>query len=280
MTKTLYHFLQILGGSLGREGKHDVIIPDINCSKYHMKFTYDEIENGYTCIDLGSRNGTFMNGKRMSNAKQESEPMNLTHGTVLQIGQTKLLCHIHDGHSTCGQCEPGLLSDNTATVYNESIETSTASKPANVSDDHKRQLKNLKKRYGLQDESELSFTQIPISFLYKMNYLEEKSYGQKFHLIDNPFSLCTEYVAPKVDAKNDRAEIRRQKVGSSCEHEKTKAASLNAYVSPTIVSKERLTLLLKRVIQFGIFPPKIGQYRAKTRVSKCLKVWDGVKANR
>lgn len=88
------------GGSLGREGKHDVIIPDINCSKYHLKFVYDESENGYTCIDLGSRNGTLMNGKRMSNAKQESEPMQLVHGAVLQIGQTKLLCHIHDGHST------------------------------------------------------------------------------------------------------------------------------------------------------------------------------------
>lgn len=37
-----------------------------------------------------------------------------------------------------------------------------------------------------------------------------------------------EYVAPKLDAKNDRAEKRRQAVGSSCEHEKTKAASLNA----------------------------------------------------
>lgn len=144
------------GGSLGREGKHDVIIPDINCSKYHLKFVYDESENGYTCIDLGSRNGTLMNGKRMSNAKQESDPMQLQHGAVLQIGQTKLLCHIHDGHSTCGQCEPGLLTDNTASAYGDTVEASTAAKTksGNVSDEHKRQLKNLKKRYGLQDESE------------------------------------------------------------------------------------------------------------------------------
>lgn len=152
------------GGSLGREGKHDVIIPDINCSKYHMKFSYNEEENGYTCIDLGSRNGTFMNGKRMSNAKQESEPMKLAHGAVLQIGQTKLLCHIHDGYSTCGQCEPGLLTDNTATAYIESAEASAKSKPGNVNDDHKRQLKNLKKRYGLQDESEFWFFGLSFSF--------------------------------------------------------------------------------------------------------------------
>ncbi|XP_031626133.1 angiogenic factor with G patch and FHA domains 1 isoform X2 [Contarinia nasturtii] len=183
------------GGSLGREGKHDVIIPDINCSKYHLKFIYDEAQSGYTVVDLGSRNGTFMNGKRMSNAKQESDPIELVHGTVIQIGQTKLLCHIHDGHSTCGQCEPGLLTDNTAASYSAVTEDNTRStktKPGNVGDDHKRQLKNLKKRYGLQDEK---------------------------------------YVAPKVDAKNDRAEQRRQTVGSSCEHEKTKAASLNSSIS-------------------------------------------------
>lgn len=82
----------------------------------------------------------------MSNAKQESDPLTLLHGTVLQIGQTKLLCHIHEGHSTCGQCEPGLLGGDTDGA-------SGTSKTANVNDDHKRQLKNLKKRYGLQDES-------------------------------------------------------------------------------------------------------------------------------
>lgn len=147
------HFHLPTGGSLGREGKHDVIIPDINCSKYHLKFVFDDKHNGYNCIDLGSRNGTLINGKRMSNAKQESEPMQVVHGSVLQIGQTKLLCHIHDGHTTCGQCEPGLL---TSSAYTESLVASSSSsnKPGTINDDHKRQLKNLKKRYGLQDESE------------------------------------------------------------------------------------------------------------------------------
>lgn len=42
--------------------------------------------------------------------------------------------------------------------------------------------------------------------------------------------MFTEYVASKVDAKHDRAEQRRKAVGSSCEYEKTKTASLNTYV--------------------------------------------------
>lgn len=146
--------LVLTGGSLGREGTHDVIIPDINCSKYHLRFTFDEKLAEYTCTDLGSRNGTLMNGKRMSNAKQESDAMPLKHGTVLQIGLTKLLCHIHDGHSTCGHCEPGLIQGPTTyDVSNTNAEVADTAK-LNAVDEHKRQLKNLKKRYGLEDERE------------------------------------------------------------------------------------------------------------------------------
>lgn len=143
------------GGSLGREGSHDVILPDINCSKYHLKFTFDVDSAEYKCIDLGSRNGTVMNGKRMSNAKQESDAMPLKHGTVLQIGQTKLLCHIHDGHSTCGHCEPGLFKTQIPeTNSNHVVDVAEIPKTSNPAHEHRRQLKNLKKRYGLEDERE------------------------------------------------------------------------------------------------------------------------------
>lgn len=70
---------------MGREGKHDVIIPDILCSKYHLKFDYDIKQQSYTCVDLGSRNGTILNGQRMSNSKQESGPTKLDHGSVSEF---------------------------------------------------------------------------------------------------------------------------------------------------------------------------------------------------
>ncbi|XP_055838662.1 angiogenic factor with G patch and FHA domains 1 isoform X3 [Episyrphus balteatus] len=128
------------GGTLGREGDHDVIIPDLNVSKFHLKFTYDEKREVYTCIDLGSRNGTLLNGKRMSSSKQESDPMDLVHGSVVQLSQTKLLCHVHPGNSTCGQCEPGLLMES----------KEEASKIVTLS--HKQQLKKLQQKYGLENE--------------------------------------------------------------------------------------------------------------------------------
>ncbi|KAL5289387.1 AGGF1 family protein [Megaselia abdita] len=131
------------GGSLGREGNHDVIIPDINVSKYHLKFQYDEKALIYKCIDLGSKNGTILNGKRMSSSLQESEEFDVVHGSVMQLGFTKLLCHIHNGSSTCGLCEPGLLMKERKIDYESGL-ASTMS--------HKEQLKKLQKKYGLEDE--------------------------------------------------------------------------------------------------------------------------------
>lgn len=128
------------GGTLGREGDHALLIPDINISKvrsrftkftaptkyafyrgldslwlqYHARFNFDtkdeknEIGN-YTLTDLGSRNGTFVDGKRLSNALQESEPLEILHDSTIRVGGTTLLCHIHVGRETCADCEPGLL---------------------------------------------------------------------------------------------------------------------------------------------------------------------------
>ncbi|XP_032589931.1 angiogenic factor with G patch and FHA domains 1 isoform X2 [Drosophila grimshawi] len=139
------HLITYKGGSLGREGAHDVIIPDVNVSKSHLNFHYDTKQGVYKCRDLGSRNGTVLNGVRMSESKEASETQDLVHGSVIGIGQTRLLCHVHEGNSTCGLCEPGLL-----------IETQTAASAATTTNanvlTHKEQLKKLQKKYGLENE--------------------------------------------------------------------------------------------------------------------------------
>lgn len=94
---------------------------------------------------MGSRNGTMLNGSRLSSALQESEPYIIEHGSILQFSQTKLLCHIHEGTSTCNECEPGLLqSVETEKVNHVKIDTPIS---------HKDGLKQLQKRYGLEKES-------------------------------------------------------------------------------------------------------------------------------
>lgn len=103
------HILTYEGGTLGREGDHAIILPDINISKTHLKFTFNKEKNVYSVTDLGSRNGTILNGRRISGSKQESEALEVAHGSRIQVGSVVLLCHIHEGSKTCGHCEPGLV---------------------------------------------------------------------------------------------------------------------------------------------------------------------------
>ncbi|XP_076637727.1 angiogenic factor with G patch and FHA domains 1 isoform X1 [Colletes latitarsis] len=138
------------GGSIGREGDHSVVIPDINVSKHHARFSYDEDKKVYQIIDLGSRNGTFLNGKRLSVAKQESDLHEVLHGSIIQVGSTKLLCHIHNGNETCGHCEPGLVQ------HNSIMEENKTSKK----DLYKQELRRLKHKFGVEKDNIATASQL------------------------------------------------------------------------------------------------------------------------
>ncbi|XP_030748152.1 angiogenic factor with G patch and FHA domains 1 isoform X2 [Sitophilus oryzae] len=168
------------GGTVGREGDHSVLLPDINVSKHHLKVSFDGSK--YTVIDLGSQNGTLLNGKRMSAAKQESEAVEITHGSKLQLGSTTLLCHIHDGNQTCGHCEPGLLMGDDKEYF-----TALSKNKTNINQQYKKELRKLKKQHG---------------------FLGSEESGK----------LATGYT--------DRAQKRRETIGSQNPYEKTQTASL------------------------------------------------------
>ncbi|XP_071560822.1 angiogenic factor with G patch and FHA domains 1 isoform X1 [Temnothorax nylanderi] len=172
------------GGSLGRQGDHSVLIPDINISKYHARFVYDETEKQYRVIDSGSRNGTFINGGRLSVAKQESEPHGITHGSVIKVGGTKLLCHIHDGNETCGHCEPGLVQRNINLNENKTSKTQL----------HKEELRRLKHKFGIEKDNVVSSSQLASGY-------------------------------------RDRAQARRQHVGSSDPYAKTQQSSVHTSIT-------------------------------------------------
>ncbi|KAG5872525.1 hypothetical protein JTB14_004398 [Gonioctena quinquepunctata] len=178
------HIITCDGGTIGREGHHSILVPEINASKHHLKITFDKETGHYCAVDLGSRNGTLLNGKRISPSKQESAPVKMVHGSRLQIGSTVFLCHIHEGSQTCGHCEPGLLQSKD--TENEKVaKTSKLEK-------HKNELKNLKMLCGVD----------------------------KFE--ENP-KLALGYT--------DRAQKRRQTVGSQNPHEKTEMASVDECIN-------------------------------------------------
>ncbi|HMS49703.1 FHA domain-containing protein [Candidatus Neomicrothrix sp.] len=69
-------------GVLGRAGKSDYVIEDDTVSSEHARI---KLEDGvYVVYDLGSANGTYVNGERVHRAE-------LTDGDVFKVGETLVL---------------------------------------------------------------------------------------------------------------------------------------------------------------------------------------------
>ncbi len=66
---------------IGREAPADLVIALPRISRSHARVTQDE--RGYAICDLGSRNGTFVNGKPIG-----SEPVRLQDGDQIVLGGT------------------------------------------------------------------------------------------------------------------------------------------------------------------------------------------------
>ncbi|KAI8420081.1 hypothetical protein MSG28_008667 [Choristoneura fumiferana] len=132
------------GGTVGREGSsHSILIEDSNVSRSHLDIKYDMIRSIYTVTDLGSKNGTTLNGVRISESQIVSEPVEVMHGSIIQLGETKLLCHIHPGIDTCGHCEPGLVME-----MQEKEKKVAYTRTCSVKKQHELELARLKNKYA------------------------------------------------------------------------------------------------------------------------------------
>jgi len=65
---------------LGRSSETDVVLDDPYASEFHMRLVAQD--NGITLHDLGSTNGTYVNGRRVT------APTQLRRGDTIQIGKT------------------------------------------------------------------------------------------------------------------------------------------------------------------------------------------------
>ncbi|CAH2089469.1 unnamed protein product [Euphydryas editha] len=172
------------GGTIGREGEHHaIVIRDHNVSRNHLDINYDMDKRMYLAVDLGSKNGTILNGIRMSESQERSTPIEVVHGSTIQLGETKLLCHIHAGNDTCGHCEPGLIMET------QEKEKVAYTRTCSVQKQHQLELARLKNKYAP-----------------KQLAIEETAY-------------------------NDRAQARREKVGSSHHSEKTQSSDINTFIA-------------------------------------------------
>ncbi len=67
---------------IGRDSTADLVLDDDQVSRRHFRLTLDE--NRTVVEDLGSTNGTFVNGARVTT------PRRLGKGDVVRVGQTDL----------------------------------------------------------------------------------------------------------------------------------------------------------------------------------------------
>ncbi len=67
---------------LGRSGEADIVLDDPYASEFHVRLT--SRDGKLLLSDLGSTNGTYVNGRRVSS------PLGLSKGDAVQIGKTVL----------------------------------------------------------------------------------------------------------------------------------------------------------------------------------------------
>jgi pSer/pThr/pTyr-binding forkhead associated (FHA) protein len=71
--------------ALGRDITNDIVINDPEVSRHHCRLT--RTPTGYTLEDLGSTNGSFVNGQRLTGARQ------LVNGDMIGLGETVTLVY-------------------------------------------------------------------------------------------------------------------------------------------------------------------------------------------
>lgn len=65
---------------LGRSSEADIVIDDPYASEFHLRLVAQD--GGLTLHDLGSTNGTYLNGRRVT------APVELRRGDAVQVGKT------------------------------------------------------------------------------------------------------------------------------------------------------------------------------------------------
>lgn len=184
------------GITIGRDRSWDrrLRLPEMAVSKYHCHIfsTSADIFNEcneaeeantseitkFSIIDVGSQNGTFVNGNRLSASKAASPPSALRHMDVVSVGTTKFQVHDHQGGWPCEQCKhkDGNIIDITST---------TQAKTASEADDNAIHHSKYDREQARRDE---------------LRRLKQKYHDEK------PVRTSGKYM--------DRADVRRKQQGS------------------------------------------------------------------
>lgn len=78
--------------TVGRTANNDIVLDDQSVSRFHAYLQQDE-RSEWTLTDAGSRNGSFVSGRRLSS----KTPAPLANGSVVRIGAVQLTFYSAQG---------------------------------------------------------------------------------------------------------------------------------------------------------------------------------------
>ncbi|XP_064109029.1 LOW QUALITY PROTEIN: angiogenic factor with G patch and FHA domains 1-like [Macrobrachium nipponense] len=134
------------GGKVGRNPENLIQLLDVNVSKEHAEFVYrsdSPDDHHYFIKDLGSIQGTYINGTCICIPGEPSDEIEVGHGWEIQFGSIKMKCHIHPGYLSCNECEPGIVRASQPQLKDEFQKV----KPS-VEKTRLKVLKAMKKKYA------------------------------------------------------------------------------------------------------------------------------------
>lgn len=118
--------------TLGRDITNEIVINDVEVSRHHMRLSRSI--NGFMCEDLGSTNGTFINGKRVKSAVE------IKNGDVIGLGETvTLLVETYTAAQATPQHQPPQPQSQSVEHFSKEVISSTIPMRAATTDDEKPQ---------------------------------------------------------------------------------------------------------------------------------------------
>ncbi|XP_039261087.2 uncharacterized protein LOC120337392 [Styela clava] len=145
------------GAILGSSENCDIRIPDEKVDKKHCAVMFDQEKRKYFVTDYGSNLGTTLNSITENNPGLTTVFASpVSHKSVLLIGDTVLVLHLHLGNATCPDCEPGLVQ--AIIEKSESVNSPEIVPKRNLEVKRRSELKFLKKKFNLHGEGNVVST--------------------------------------------------------------------------------------------------------------------------
>jgi pSer/pThr/pTyr-binding forkhead associated (FHA) protein len=210
------------GITIGRDRSWDrrLRLPEMAVSKYHChifsnladifqdtdndKAADQELTSNFSIIDVGSQNGTFVNGDRLSLTRSASPPYPLRHLDVISVGTTKFQVHEHTGSWPCERCKSynGNVIDIATTKQNktpiEEAETNMHLTKNEREVARREELKRMKQKYTDSKPS-----------IKSNNYVDRAEARRKQHVDNSPVNRSNgmdseSYAPPQSSRTNER----------------------------------------------------------------------------